>query len=107
MKSTVPHIFDQLMSSPFIIGFAGALTSMLASGKTAFWKKMSMSISGMLTAGYMSPLFWMWFGVDKIEYKNAIVFIVGMLGMQITGGVLKLGEDIKANPKKYIPKWRK
>lgn len=106
-KHTIAELYDQLIQSPFIIGFAGAVTSMLASGKVPFWRKVSMSVAGMLTAGYMSPLIWSRFHIETMEYQNAIVFLVGMLGMQITGGVIKLGEDIKNNPKKYLPKWRK
>lgn len=108
MKSAIPQLYDQLIHSPFIVGFAGAITSMLANGKVPFWRKVSMSVSGMLMAGYMSPLVWMWFGVETVEYKNAVVFLVGMLGMQIAGGIIVLGEDIRNNPGKYIPqRWKK
>lgn len=108
MKHILSEIFNALLDSPFVIGFFGAATAVLHKGKTPWWKIASMIIAGAFSAAYLSPIFWDLGTVETIAYKNAITFIVGMLGFQITGGLTKLGEDIKSNPGKYIPaRWKK
>lgn len=108
MKHTIPELFDYVINSPFVVGAAGAITSVVAGKKIPWWRRVAMGIAGTMSAGFLSPAICAWIAVDKPEYRSAIAFAVGMLGLQIVAGVIKLGEDIKKNPSKYIPqRWKK
>jgi hypothetical protein len=108
MKHTAMSFYEQVISSPFVIGALGALTAMLSGSKIPWYKRLSMGIAGALSAGFVSPALCKWWGIEAPEYLSMIAFFTGMIGLQITGGVIKLGEDIKKNPGKYIPKsWKK
>ena len=104
MKDTV---YETIIQSPFIIGAMGAITAMLGMNKVPWWRRLSMGIAGALSAGFIGPAICVWLGIDTPEYRSAVAFGIGMIGLQITGGIIKLGEDIKKNPGKYIPKaWK-
>lgn len=107
MKHTVVEYWDHLVQSPFIIGFAGALTSMMAGRKVPLGRKLAMGAAGTMSAGFISPAVCVWLGIETPEYRSAMAFAIGMIGLQVTGGIIRLGEDIKNNPGKYIPKsWK-
>ena len=108
MKQTIQEISDQILHSPFIVGFAGALVGVFVRGKLPFITRASMVIAGIACAGYITPAVALWFGMVSPEYFSAIAFAIGLTGLQVTGGLIKLGEDIRKNPHKYIPRsWKK
>lgn len=108
MKHSIQELATQILHSPFVAGFAGAVVSVMIRGKASFFAKFTMVIAGMFCAGFIAPAICKWLEVEATEYQGAFAFGVGLLGLQITGGLLKLGEDIKTNPGKYIPnRWKK
>lgn len=90
------------MNSPFIIGFGGAIAGVLSAGKMSIAKRISFTIIGGICAGYLSPWLQYMLGIENQSASNALAFIVGMLGMSLTGGVMKIGDNIKKHPEKYF-----
>lgn len=106
----IKEVFDELMNSPFVIGFGGAIAGVLTTGKLSIWKRISMTIVGALCSGYLSPLIQYLIGIEDASAKNFIAFIVGMVGMSLTAAIMKIADDIRKDPKgfiKAIKKWRK
>lgn len=112
MKHTLIEYANIFVDSPFFTGFVGAFTAMLLpSEKMGFFKRAAYIIVGALVAGYFSPLIIDLLGIESNHAQNAIVFVVGMIGMMVAGGLLKLGKEFKNNPvetwKKIKSIWRK
>ena len=101
------ELFDGIMNSPFVIGFGGAIAGVLTTGKLSIWRRISMTIIGALCSGYLSPFIQYMFGVENVSAKNFIAFVVGMLGMSLTGGIMKLGEELRKDPQAFINRFRK
>lgn len=108
MRQQVQDIVSDIMHSPFVVGFAGALVGVIVRGKLSFLAKLSMLTVGAVSATYLAPGIARWSGIESLEYLSVIAFVIGVIGLQIMGGLIKLGEDIKDNPDKYLPwKWKK
>ena len=108
MRQQVQDIVSDIMHSPFVVGFAGALVGIIVRGKLSFIAKMSVLSVGAISATYLAPGIAKWSGIDSLEYLSVVAFVIGVIGLQIMGGLIKLGEDIKDNPYKYLPgRWKK
>ena len=97
--------FDKLLSSPFVVGAAGAFVALKsAPGKTWFERFFNLCC-GMLMAGFLSTAFAEWLGLKTIETRLAVAFVVGLFGMHIVAAVnIWIGEiklsDVIPWPKK-------
>jgi len=114
MKHTFVEYLEIFYNSPFFTGAAGALTGMLLPNKKVSWRsRIAHLIAGAMTAGYVSPVLIYYCGIENQPLANAIVFICGLTGMYIAGGLLNVGRKFRDDPsgtwekiKKYIP-WKK
>ena len=41
-------------------------------------------------------------GIEDTSYQNAVTFFVGLVGMQIAGGLVKYAQEFRENPKEFI-----
>lgn len=106
MDKVLQELIVNLKNSPFVIGFGGAIAGVLTSGKLSIKKRIIFTVIGGIFAGYGAPFLHYLFGVEDQAVSNFIAFVVGMLGMSLTGGLMKLGDSIRKDPESFIKRWR-
>ena len=75
--------FDKLLSSPFVVGAAGAFVALKgAPGKTWFERLFNLSC-GVLVAGFLSSALAEWLGLKTVETQLAVAFLTGLFGMNV------------------------
>lgn len=79
-------------------GFAGAVAAIYQSEQRLSLRKVTgMLIVGMLASGYLTPFLSKWVNISP-SFQNVLSFLVGMTGMHIVGGILKIGQHFEQNP---------
>lgn len=89
-----------LNPSHIFAGLAGAFTRTVVQGKKLTWEIVSGSIVGTLCAAYMTPIVASWLvalGFD-LQSTNGIAFGIGLIGMSIAEGLVKLAQKWSQNP---------
>lgn len=82
-----------------IAGIAGAIVRAVIQGKKLTWDLISYVLVGALCATYLTPVVVMYFGIAA---TNGLAFGIGLIGMSIAEGAVKLAQKWAANPK--LPK---
>ncbi|MDR6757193.1 hypothetical protein J2Y48_002489 [Mycoplana sp. BE70] len=85
--------------SHLFAGLAGAFVRAVVQGKKLTWELISSVIVGALCATYLTPVAVAYFGIAA---TNGLAFGIGLIGMSIAEGAVKLGHKWAANPK--LPK---
>ena len=75
--------FDKLLSSPFVVGAAGAFVALKGCpGKT--WLERAFNLCcGMLIAGFLSSSLAAWLGLKTVETQLSVAFLTGLFGMNV------------------------
>lgn len=110
----IPEIQDvahRFYESPFFVGMVGAFAGVLIPAKSAehkisFRRKLAIIFVGATCAGFATPLMEYFIGADKNNLINALTFVMGMLGMSLAGGIMRIGQDFMHDPWGTIKKWR-
>ncbi|WP_368517438.1 hypothetical protein [Rhizobium sp.] len=82
-------------------GAAGSFVrSLLTKGKSR-WEVLSGGLVGMFCAAYLTPIVVQWFNFDagQISSTNGIAFGVGMIGMSLAEGAVRLAQRWANNPR--------
>lgn len=82
-----------------IAGIAGAVVRAVIQGKKLTLDLISYVLVGALCATYLTPVVVMYFGIAA---TNGLAFGIGLIGMSIAEGAVKLAQKWAANPK--LPK---
>ena len=85
----------------FTSGLAGSVVrSLLTKGKSR-WEILSGSICGTFCAVYLTPIVVGWVGVSAVDISstNGIAFGIGIVGMSLAEGAVRLAQRWAANPK--------
>lgn len=91
-----------LEAAPLFAGLFGAVTTVYRSDRKLTMREIiGLLIVGMFTAGYLTPIIAKWLNISA-PMQNALSFLVGMIGMQVVGGVLKVGRKFEKDPEKTI-----
>ncbi|CDZ31232.1 Hypothetical protein NGAL_HAMBI490_61110 [Neorhizobium galegae bv. officinalis] len=74
---------------------------MIVQGKRLTWEVVSGSLVGTLCAVYLTPLIGKWaqFDMADISTNNAMAFAIGIIGLSLAEGLVKLAQRWAANPK--------
>ncbi|QRM54724.1 hypothetical protein [Sinorhizobium sp. BG8] len=83
----------------FIAGLAGAFVRAIVQNKKLTWELLSNVVVGALCATYLTPLIVLYAGIAATP---GLAFGIGLIGMYMAEGVLKLAQRWAANPK--LPK---
>lgn len=82
-------------------GLSGSLVrSLLTKGKSR-WEVLTGSLVGTLCAVYMTPIVIQWFSFDitQISSINGIAFGIGMIGMSLAEGAVRIAQRWANNPR--------
>jgi len=80
-------------------GLAGAFVRAVIQGNKLTWQLVSSVIVGALCATYLTPVVVMYLGIAA---TNGLAFGIGLIGMSLAEGAVKLAQKWAANPK--LPK---
>lgn len=80
----------------FIAGLAGAFVRSIIQGKKLTWELISFVVVGALCATYLTPLVAMYLAIANTP---GLAFGIGLIGMSVAEGVVKLAQKWAANPK--------
>lgn len=94
-----------IKKAPLIAGFIGAILSLYFIKNLTRTKAAVAVIGGAACAAYLTPWIIVWFGLrGSEEAESAAAFLIGILGMNIIGGVFFIGEQFKNNPIEFFTK---
>lgn len=82
-------------------GAAGAIVrTMLAKGRS-MWEILSGVMIGTLSAIYITPVVITWLNIDvsSLDNTNGIAFGIGMIGMSLAEGAVRLAQRWASNPR--------
>lgn len=87
--------------SHLIAGLAGAFVRTVIQGKKLTWEVVSGSFVGAFCAIYMTPLLMKWAELNQADgdLNNGIAFAIGMLGVSLAEGAVRLAQRWASNPK--------
>lgn len=74
---------DKLLSSPFVIGAAGAIVALKGAPGKSWLERIFNAGCGALLAGFLSAAIAEWLGLRTPEMRSAIAFVVGLFGMNL------------------------
>lgn len=80
-------------------GVAGAFVRAVIQGKKLTWELVSFVLVGALCATYLTPVVVAYLGIAA---TNGLAFGIGLIGMSLAEGAVKLAQKWAANPK--LPK---
>jgi hypothetical protein len=82
-------------------GVAGAVVhSLIIKGNSVF-EAVSKAVVGTFCAIYLTPLFVQWMGLDTalMTTTNAVAFGIGVLGMSLAEGAIRMAQNWSVNPR--------
>lgn len=79
-----------------IAGVAGAFVRAIIQGKKLTWELVTFVLVGALCATYLTPVVVMYLGVAA---TNGLAFGIGLIGMSLAEGVVKLVHRWSINPR--------
>lgn len=89
--------------APVIAGFIGAILSLYFIKDLTRTKAAVAVFGGAACAAYLAPVLIAWFGLQgSEEAESGAAFLIGILGMNIIGGVFYIGEQFKSNPFQFF-----
>lgn len=82
-------------------GLSGALVRTFIMGKRWTWETLMGSLVGALCAIYLTPITGKWLGLnlEDLSINNALAFALGMLGLSLAEGAVRLAQRWADNPK--------
>lgn len=80
----------------FIAGLAGAFVRSIIQGKKLTWELISFVVVGALCATYLTPLVVIYLAIANTP---GLAFGIGLIGMSVAEGAVKLAQKWAANPK--------
>lgn len=103
------EIFDHLgvSASAMVAGLVGGLMSLSMLPQLTFRKAVAALIGGGACAAYLTPLAVEYAGVGSRNLENGLAFALGIGGMRIIGGILKLWERFEKSPEETITKLKR
>ena len=105
----IREIFDHIgvSTSAMIAGLVGGLMSLSMLPQLTFRKAVAAMIGGAACAAYLTPLAVEWAGLSSRNLENGLAFALGIGGMRIIGGILKLWSKFEAAPEDVLNRWKK
>lgn len=88
---------ESLAKSPFVIGGLGAVVGALnfaAPGATRVEKAIN-AVSGLLTAGYLTPPLCAYLRMTSPEYVGGASFVLGVLSMSLVDAAVRTVRDTR------------
>lgn len=87
-----------LDAAALFAGLSGAVTTIYRTDRKLSIKETTgMLLVGMFAAGYLTPIISKWLNVSG-PMQNALSFLIGMTGMHLVGGMLKIGRRFEKDP---------
>lgn len=83
------------MSSPFVIGFAGAVVALKGAPGKTWGERIFNAGCGAALAGFLSAAIAEWLGLRTPEMKLAFAFVVGLFGMNMVHAINIWLRDLK------------
>lgn len=82
-------------------GLAGSLVRSFITSTKSKWEIFTGSLVGSLSAVYLTPIVVAWFNMDatQLSSTNGIAFGIGMTGMSLAEGAVRMAQRWAANPK--------
>lgn len=105
MREILEHI--GISTSALIAGLVGGLMSLSMLPQLTFRKAVAALIGGAACAAYLTPLAVEWAGLSSRNLENGLAFALGIGGMRIIGGILKLWSKFEAAPEDVLNRWKK
>ncbi len=105
MKELFDHV--GISASALIAGLVGGLMSLSMLPQLTFRKAVAALIGGAACAAYLTPLAVEWLGLASRNLENGLAFALGIGGMRIIGGILKLWSKFEAAPEDVLNRWKK
>ncbi|MGF6155810.1 phage tail tape-measure protein [Ensifer sp. KUDG1] len=84
-----------------LAGLAGALVRAFIQGNRCWYEVVMGSIVGALCAIYLSPVIGGWIGLNMLDLatNNGLAFAIGMIGLSLAEGAVRLAQRWAANPR--------
>ena len=79
--------FDNALSSPFVVGLAGAVVALKGCPGRSWGERIFNAGCGALLAGFLSAAIAEWLGLRTSETRSAVAFAVGLFGMNLVASV--------------------
>ena len=82
-------------------GLSGAFVRTVIQREPLTWAIVSASIVGALCAVYFTPIIGVWLGLNlaEVAINNALAFGIGMIGMSLAEGLVRLAHNWAQNPR--------
>lgn len=105
MKEYLDHL--GISTSALIAGLVGGLMSMSIMPQLTFRRAITALIGGGACAAYLTPLAVEWLGLASRNLENGLAFALGIGGMRIIGGILKLWSRFEKAPEEVLDRLKK
>lgn len=91
-----------LKFASLVAGFAGGVVSLSFIRELTKPQAALAVFTGSVTAGYGTPIFLHYIGLQSYELANGAAFIIGLTAMNIIPGLIKLSEIFKRDPRSFL-----
>jgi len=85
-------------------GTVGGILSLSMLPKLTFRKAVTAVLGGGACAGYLTPLVAEYLSIGSRNLENAMAFVLGVVGMNIVGGLFLMSDRWRENPTLDIEK---
>jgi hypothetical protein len=87
--------------SQLFAGLSGAFVRTVIQREPLTWAVLSASLVGALCAIYLTPIIGVWLGLNlaDIAMNNALAFGIGMIGMSLAEGTVRLAHNWAKDPR--------
>ncbi len=83
-----------------IAGLCGGLVSLVFEKKLSFKRALLLIFVGAISSSYLTPILQHWIDFSE-PTENAAAFLIGLMSMNILGGLLRLADSFESNPAKF------
>lgn len=87
-----------LKPSTLIAGLIGGIMALSMMPKLTVRKAVAAVVGGVACAAYVTPLVAEWVGLESRNLENGLAFGLGVIGMNVLGGIFKLSERWRDRP---------
>lgn len=89
-----------------IAGFVGSLAALPYLNAKTPLQKLSCLVGGTASAAYLTPLALVFFSTPTQALHGGLAFVMGIVGMNIIGGIFKVSDKFKNEPLVILNKLR-
>jgi uncharacterized membrane protein YeaQ/YmgE (transglycosylase-associated protein family) len=88
----------EIKVSTTVAGLIGGILALSMMPKLTFRKAVTAVIGGAACAAYATPLAVYFFSIENRNLENALAFVMGVVGMNVLGGIFTLSERWRRAP---------